>query len=55
MLSLFANIVELATFYLFVYLMLPISEKAKKKRAEFQKFLFCGFVKPEELENAILD
>jgi hypothetical protein len=54
LMSFIAKIVELATFYLFAYLMLPLSESAKKKRAEFQKFLFCGFVKPEELESAIL-
>lgn len=54
MLNLLDVIVEMATFYLVVNMMLPITRSQREKRGELAKFMFCGFVNPEELENAIL-
>lgn len=45
---------QLTSFFLVVSLMLPYSQYQQKKRAEFVKFLFNGFVKPDQLTDAIL-
>lgn len=45
----------MATFYLVVFLMMPASQGyAKIKLVALKKFLLNGFVKPEELEAAVL-
>ena len=48
------NIVQLTTYFLVVHLMLPLTEQQVRKKAEFVKFLFVGFVKQDQLESAIL-
>lgn len=48
------NSIEVATFFLVVSLMLPVSKQAMLDHQALQKCLLNGFVKPEELENAIL-
>lgn len=48
-----ANWIEMSTFLIVIYLMLPMTKDAKAKREQLQKFLFAGFIKHEELETAI--
>ena len=47
------NTIEQSTFFLVVYLMLPITSGQRRRKEELQRFLFCGFVEPSELKNAI--
>ena len=47
------NLDEGLTFMLVLMLMLPVSEKQKMKRDEFQTFLFVGFLNRRQLEAAI--
>lgn len=46
--------IEMITFYLVVFLMMPLTKKSKQRFAALQKFLLNGFIKPEELEAAVL-
>lgn len=50
----FANFFELTTFFLVVFLMLPLSAEKRKKRSDFTKFLHNGFMDVDHLESAIL-
>lgn len=45
--------VEMATFYLVVFLMMRITKASNAKYVALQKFLLNGFVNPEELEAAV--
>jgi len=51
--SFVANLAEAVTFVLVVFLMIPIGKHQQFKRAEFQRFLFVGFMDRRELEEAI--
>ena len=53
LLGLISNCVEMATFYLVVFLMLRVTETAKARHIALQKFLLSGFVNPKELEAAV--
>ena len=44
----------MATFYLVVHLMMAVTQTARTKYIALQKFLLNGFLKPEELEKAVL-
>jgi len=50
-----ADLFEAISFFLVVYLMLPITDAAKQKRDRFQQFLFNGFLNREELKKAIFE
>ena len=49
LLGLIADCIEMATFYLVVFLMLRVTKTAKARHIALQKFLLSGFIKPEEL------
>ncbi len=44
---------DCAGFVLVLYLMIPITERQKKGRADFQTFLFNGFMDVDHLQSAI--
>lgn len=54
LLTLIGNIIEMTTFYLVVFLMMPITETAKQKHIALKQFLLNGFLKPEELAAAVI-
>ncbi len=45
---------EMATFFIIVKLMIPITKLDKKTRSNFQRFLFKGFANKDELKAAVL-
>lgn len=51
----FGSLCEESSFFLVVVVMMPNSAGRKKLRADLQKFIFCGFLKKEELANAIVE
>jgi len=44
---------ESITFFLVVWLLLPLSEKMQAKHDDFKKFLYQGFIDRKQLEEAI--
>lgn len=50
-----SNTIMFVTFYMVVFLMLPISKRQKRQQMEFKKFLFGGFLDKDHLESAIFD
>lgn len=48
------DLLELLTFYLVIFLMLPLSTNMRNKRKEFNTFLHRGFVDFDHLESAVI-
>ena len=47
------NLLEMATFFLVVKLMLPITKPEKDNRARYKQFLFMGFLDVNQLKYAV--
>lgn len=48
------DLIEESSFFLLIYLMLPVTDSAKKCRTDMNRFLFDGFVNLEKLEEAVI-
>lgn len=53
-LQFYGNTIELITFFLVIYLLMPLSNEAYAKYVALKRFQFTGFVDCEKLEEAIL-
>lgn len=50
-----ADLLELLTFFLVIFIVLPVTKDQKQSRVKFQNFLFNGHSSLESLERAVLE